>query len=74
MSWEIFLGIAALFSFGVAVISPIIKLNNTITKLNCSIDALNEKMARSEKKSEDLGERVSRLESEVDCINSILKK
>lgn len=74
MSWEIFLGIAALFSFGVAVISPIIKLNNTITKLNCSIDALNEKMARSEKKSEDLGERVSRLESEVDCINSVLKK
>lgn len=60
MSWEIFLGLAALVSFGVAVITPLIKLNTSITKLNCAIDTLNDKMARSEKANENLSSRLDR--------------
>ena len=39
MSWEIVLGLIALVGFGISVSTPIIKLNTSITKLNCSIDA-----------------------------------
>lgn len=50
MTWEIFLGISALVAFGVAVVTPIIKLNSSITKLNCAIDMLNASMAKSDKR------------------------
>lgn len=55
MTWEIVLGLIALFGFGVAVVTPIIKLNTSITKLNASIDRLNEKMVTSEEKVKELG-------------------
>lgn len=40
MTWEIFLGIAALAAFLVGVVTPIVKLTNTITKLSGSVDRL----------------------------------
>ena len=50
MTWEIFLGISALFAFCIAIITPIIKLSANITRLNCSIDSLIESLARSDKR------------------------
>lgn len=43
MSWEIFVGITVIFGFMVAVVTPIIKLYEAITKLSCSIDAINQR-------------------------------
>lgn len=43
MTWEIFVGITVIFAFMVAVITPIIKLYEAITKLSCSIDAINQR-------------------------------
>lgn len=43
MTWEIFVGITVLFAFMGAVITPIIKLYEAITKLSCSIDAINQR-------------------------------
>jgi cell division protein FtsL len=40
MTWEIFVGIAALVSFMIAVITPMLKLNNTITKANDHLESL----------------------------------
>ena len=40
MTWEIFLGISALFGFCVAVIKPVVSLTQAITKLNSSCDEL----------------------------------
>lgn len=48
MTWEIFIGIAALFSFGVAVVTPIIRLNTSITKLNSTVEYLNKTLDRHE--------------------------
>lgn len=43
MTWEIFVGITVLVAFMGAVIAPIIKLYEAITKLTCSIDAINQR-------------------------------
>lgn len=40
MTWEIFLGIAALVTFIASVTAPLIKLNTSITKLNNNVDVL----------------------------------
>lgn len=40
MTWAIFLGISALVAFVIGIMTPIVKLNSTITKLDCTIDAL----------------------------------
>lgn len=49
MTWEIFLGLGALVSFMVAIITPLIKLNTSITKLNSSVSGLKESIDRIEK-------------------------
>lgn len=48
MTWEIFLGISALISFGLMVGGPLLKLNTSITKLNVSIDNLKSTVDRIE--------------------------
>ena len=48
MTWEIFLGIAALASFVILVGGPIIKLNTSITKLQACFDALENSINRLE--------------------------
>lgn len=48
MTWEIFLGIVALFGFITAVMTPIVKLNTSITKLNAALEILQGSMGRLE--------------------------
>lgn len=48
MTWEIFLGIVALFGFITAVMTPIVKLNTSITKLNTALEMLQGSMSRLE--------------------------
>ena len=48
MTWEIFLGIVALVGFITAVMTPIIKLNTSITKLNSALELLQISMNRIE--------------------------
>ena len=48
MSWEIFLGIAALVGFVLSITGPILKLNTSITQLNASVDVLKTAIDRIE--------------------------
>lgn len=52
MTWEIFLGIAALVGFAITVGAPILKLNTSIVKLNGSIDSLKESVDRIDRLNE----------------------
>jgi chromosome segregation ATPase len=65
MTWEIFLGIGALVSFLLIIISPIVKLNNSITELNCLVKILNESMNANEKKTAKQGEEINELKRTV---------
>lgn len=53
MTWEIFLGIAALLSFIIAITGPMLKLNTSITKLNDSVDVLKEAIDRIDADNEE---------------------
>lgn len=61
MTWSIFLGISALFAFGVAVVTPIVKLNTTITKLNCTVEMLNTSMQKLEKQVDSNTAEINKL-------------
>ena len=72
MTWEIFVGIGVLVSFMIAVISPILKLNKSITELNCTMKTLNENMAKNEKRITKHGEQIDDLAVRVgNCENDI---
>lgn len=58
MTWEIFLGIAALLSFVIAVTGPMMKLNTSITKLNDSVDVLKNAINRIEDDNEKSHKRI----------------
>jgi hypothetical protein len=58
MSWEIFLGIAALLSFVIAVTGPMLKLNTSITKLNASVDVLKDAIDKIEEDNEKSHKRL----------------
>lgn len=58
MTWEIVVGIIALFSFGVAVVTPIIKLNTSITRLNSTVEYLNKTLDRHEEEIHELKEKM----------------
>lgn len=65
MTWEIFVGITVIFAFMVAVITPIIKLYEAITKLSCSIDAINQRFDENQsvnnKRLEKHGQEIDEL-------------
>lgn len=61
MTWSIFLGISALFAFGVAVVTPVIKLNTTLTKLNCTVEMLNLSMQKLEKQVDSNTTEINKL-------------
>ena len=65
MTWEIFVGITVLFAFMAAVITPIIKLYEAITKLSCSIDAINQRFDENQsvnnKRLEKHGQEIDEL-------------
>ncbi len=56
MTWEIALGIFALITFGIAVVTPIIRLNTTITKLNATVEYLTKTIDRHEAEIHELKE------------------
>ena len=57
MTWEIALGIFALITFGIAVVTPIIKLNTLVTKLNSSIEYLSKMIDKHDIEIHDLREK-----------------
>jgi len=58
MTWEIVLGIIALFSFGVAVVKPIVSLTNAITLLNANCEALANQFKKFDKDNHDSHKRL----------------
>lgn len=68
MTWEIFLGIAALLSFVIAVTGPMLKLNTSITKLNASVDVLKNAIDRIEEDNEKSHKRIWEHNDEQDKI------
>ena len=58
MTWEIFLGIAALLSFVIAITGPMLKLNTSITKLNASVDVLKDAIDRIDEDNEKSHKRL----------------
>lgn len=66
MTWEIFLGLAALVSFIIAVTGPIMKLNTSITKLNDSVDVLKDAINRIETDNEESHKRIWKHSGEQD--------
>lgn len=58
MTWEIFLGIAALISFIIAITGPMLKLNTSITKLNASVDVLKNAIDKIDSDNEKSHKRI----------------
>lgn len=75
MTWEIFLGICALFGFTVSVMTPIVKLVKTIDAIDLTLASLRETISNvinDNKKMyndiEELFDKVDGLERRVDKI------
>lgn len=68
MTWEIFLGIAALLSFVIAITEPMLKLNTSITKLNASVDVLKEAIDRIDADNEEGHKRLWKHNDEQDAL------
>lgn len=68
MTWEIFLGIAAIISFVAAVTGPMIKLNTSITKLNASVDVLRDAIDRIDSDNEEGHKRIWKHNDEQDLV------
>jgi len=68
MTWEIFLGIAALITFVIAVTGPMIKLNTSITKLNASVDVLKDAIDRIDADNEESHKRIWKHSDEQDAV------
>ena len=58
MTWEIFLGVAAIISFIIAVTGPMLKLNTSITKLNGSVEVLKGALDKIEADNEKSHRRI----------------
>ena len=63
MTWEIALGIFALVAFVLGIVTPLLKLNSSITKLICSIDNLNENMNTSKQRLDTHGKEIDTLKA-----------
>lgn len=66
--WGVFLVIAALVSFIVAIITPMIKLNTTITKLTIKLDHLEKVFTESVRHTTKATERLWSKNDEQDKI------
>lgn len=53
MTWEIVLGIIALFGFVVAIVKPIVSLTKAITLLNANCEALAKQFSKFDKDNND---------------------
>lgn len=68
MTWEIFLGIAALVSFVVSITVPLLKLNESIVKLNSSINVIKEALDRIETENKESHNEIWKHNDEQDKI------
>lgn len=68
MTWEIFLGIAALITFILTITGPMLKLNTSITKLNDSVDVIKSALDRIEKENENNHKKIWEHNDEQDEI------
>ena len=71
MTWEIFVGLTVIFAFMIAVITPIIKLYEAITKLSCSIDAINQRFDENQSVN---NKRLEKHGQEIDEIKELAQK
>lgn len=71
MTWEIFVGITVLVAFMGAVIAPIIKLYEAITKLSCSIDAMGRRFDENQNVN---NKRLEKHGKEIDEIKELAQK
>ena len=67
MEWQIVTVIGTLVAMGAAVITPIVKLNTSITKLTATVEHLGKQLADEEKKNADSHDRLWRKEEEQDA-------
>ena len=51
--WQVFGDIVALFGFVVAVVTPILKLNTSITKLTVTMESMSKDLINDREKSRD---------------------
>lgn len=58
MTWEIVLGIIALFGFIVSVVTPILKLTRVMTELNISVASLKESINQINEKNSESHKRI----------------
>lgn len=72
MSWEIFLGIAALISFLIMIINPMTKLTKTMTELNVNMKNLNDAFELLTKKNDETHDKIlQKLEEHESRIHAI---
>lgn len=71
MTWEIFVGITVLVAFMGAVIAPIIKLYEAITRLSCSIDAMGRRFDENQSAN---NKRLEKHGKEIDEIKELSQK
>ena len=58
--------LAVLVTLGVAIVTPIVKLNASITRLNSSVSMLNDSMKEQKGKQENLENRVDKDDVELE--------
>lgn len=58
MTWEIFLGLVALFGFLAAICGPLLKLNGNIVRLNDSLHVLQQAMDKIDADNEKSHKRI----------------
>ena len=68
MTWEIFLGIAALVAFIISVGKIISNNTKALTQLQCTIDSLKETIKRDEKHLHSLSDKVVEHETRISLI------
>lgn len=65
MTWEIVVGISVLFGFIVAVVTPLVKLNTSITKLDCTMEEINKHLENSDKQTIENSRRIENHETRI---------
>lgn len=65
MNYEILIGALTLFGMLAVVVKPIINLNNSITSLTGSVDALKDMIARLEKRIDSHSEDIDEINVEL---------
>lgn len=67
MEWQIVTVIGTLIGLGVAIVTPIVKLNTSITKLTSTVDHLAKQIADEEAQNAKSHDRIWKKEEEQDA-------